>query len=601
MRTVRTKSIRFYTAFLLLFLALLFTALVSFNNRAAFSMLLERVYRNTQDTVTLYQRQMDHEFSRAETFLYTLITNDADLVTLRYADGGSLQWYRALHRLEKSFKNALPVYGMDGFFCYLPEKDCYLSALHDSNSFLIMRKNLLEAIAREDADFSSWILLQTTEGDYFVKMISDRYSWIGVWIGADTLLNAAAGEQFCFSEPDGTLLPRGKERENGGEPEGTLLARGESGGAGEIRFDPAEPGQAGCTVFWMEGEKQLAVYEPLEHAGLYLVRIMPYSAVSDNGRSLVYVILIVSVSFLLIWVLLFFFLKRGIWQPVTTLTKALRRFRSGDTAVRVPEERQPEEFQMMFRAFNEMVSEIRDLKIDAYEQKLGRKELEIQYLKQQITPHFMINCLNTAYQLTETDHSDLARKMLTNLSRHLRYTLSSGQTVPLSEELSLVENYIELSKIRYPNSLTLGTDCAPECRDAAVVPLLILNFVENSIKHEAVLGTILRIQVEITCAAGQLQIQIWDSGGGYSAEALDVLRALSDRTRGETDREKSGCGTAFLEQSGHIGISNVVLRCRQVYPDALFSFTNRPGAGAQVGIAFPFCRKGEGCESADCG
>ena len=57
----------------------------------------------------------------------------------------------------------------------------------------------------------------------------------------------------------------------------------------------------------------------------------------------------------------------------------------------------------------------------------------------------MINCLNTIYQLTENNHADLARQMLQNLSVHLRYTLSSGQTVSLLEELNLVKNYVELS------------------------------------------------------------------------------------------------------------------------------------------------------------
>ena len=86
----------------------------------------------------------------------------------------------------------------------------------------------------------------------------------------------------------------------------------------------------------------------------------------------------------------------------------------------------------MAKTYNIMVSEIKDLKINVYEQQIAHEKLESQYLKQQITPHFMINCLNTASQLTEYGEPELARRLLRELSVHLRYVLSSGKTVRLS-------------------------------------------------------------------------------------------------------------------------------------------------------------------------
>ena len=37
--------------------------------------------------------------------------------------------------------------------------------------------------------------------------------------------------------------------------------------------------------------------------------------------------------------------------------------------------------------------------------------------------------------------------MIQDLSNHLRYTLSSGQSVSLAEELRLVQNYVDLSQV----------------------------------------------------------------------------------------------------------------------------------------------------------
>ena len=224
-----------------------------------------------------------------------------------------------------------------------------------------------------------------------------------------------------------------------------------------------------------------------------------------------------------------------------------------------------------------MVEEIDDLKIENYEKQLSRQKLEALYLKQQITPHFMINCLNTIYQLTENNHADLARQMLQNLSVHLRYTLSSGQTVSLLEELKLVKNYVELSAIRYPGALRLLPSCEESLHNATVVPLMLLNFVENTVKYEVVMGKVLDIHIDVTAReknqCTRLHICIWDTGRGFSENMLAVLQNLDTYVNSEQE---------------HIGITNVVLRLRQIFPDAAFTFCNRSGAGAQITIDFPY-------------
>lgn len=245
--------------------------------------------------------------------------------------------------------------------------------------------------------------------------------------------------------------------------------------------------------------------------------------------------------------------------------------------IHISTQKNAEEFQNMSSAFNEMVHEIRDLKIDVYERKLERQRLETQYLKQQITPHFMINCLNTVYQLTDSNHPDLAKQMLRELSNHLRYTLSSGHTVPLSEELKLSENYIELSKIRYPNSICYYADCPEELLNATAIPLLILNFIENTIKYEISVGELMEIHVEIskTEKDGQdfISICIWDTGSGFSEEFLAQLKDLDYYSEHEVY---------------HIGIVNTYLRAKHIYSEPDFRFSNRKNAGAQIHILLPY-------------
>lgn len=189
----------------------------------------------------------------------------------------------------------------------------------------------------------------------------------------------------------------------------------------------------------IDGTSWMAVSHELNETPLSLTLLLKASEYTKYQSSFYLLALIVSLGLFVIWLLLSASLHRWVLHPVHMLTHALEQLRGGDLKVRIPDDAMLDEFRKMTTAFNDMVEEIDDLKIANYEKQLARQKLEALYLKQQITPHFMINCLNTIYQLTENNHADLARQMLQNLSVHLRYTLSSGQTVSLLEELNLVK------------------------------------------------------------------------------------------------------------------------------------------------------------------
>jgi two-component system sensor histidine kinase YesM len=259
------------------------------------------------------------------------------------------------------------------------------------------------------------------------------------------------------------------------------------------------------------------------------------------------------------------------------LTAAIRALKSGDFQASLPANTY-DEFREVNNAFNTATEEIKALKIDMYEERLNKQKIQMQYLQMQVAPHFLINCLNTVYQLTDMNQQELTRTMLRTLSRHLRYTLSSGKTVSLKEELTHVENYIELSSVRYPDSIVLIKEYDPAALNAVAIPLLILNFVENTIKFEATLGKCLEIHISARLLAEssnpRVHIQIWDTGGGFSKEILEELIDIPAYIRKHQDQ--------------HIGISNVFQRASIVFDDCRFQFCNRAGSGAQIDIKIPY-------------
>lgn len=112
------------------------------------------------------------------------------------------------------------------------------------------------------------------------------------------------------------------------------------------------------------------------------------------------------------------------------------------------------------------------------------KEAELRALKSQINPHFLFNSLNSLRALIDED-APRARESVTRLANMLRYSLQSGQleTVPLEEELRIVEDYLALEQIRHENRLRVRWEITDDVRRQAVPPMLLQTLVENAVKY----------------------------------------------------------------------------------------------------------------------
>ncbi|WP_229731303.1 sensor histidine kinase [Hyunsoonleella pacifica] len=128
----------------------------------------------------------------------------------------------------------------------------------------------------------------------------------------------------------------------------------------------------------------------------------------------------------------------------------------------------------------------------AYEQwkwfknlKAEKAEAELLLLKTQVDPHFFFNTLNNLHALT-LKKDDKAPEMVLKLSHIMRYTIYEGKKdiVFLKDEITFLENYIELHKIRYHKTLKVSLSHNINDSDT-VAPLLFIILVENAFKHGA--------------------------------------------------------------------------------------------------------------------
>lgn len=101
---ISIHSLGFRIFVLLAVMIVFFCALVVYNNMAAFGLMLERIHENSENTLVLYQKSLDENLSRPETYLYVFALNDADLLSLRAAEPQTTNWYIALNRIKKALK-----------------------------------------------------------------------------------------------------------------------------------------------------------------------------------------------------------------------------------------------------------------------------------------------------------------------------------------------------------------------------------------------------------------------------------------------------------------------------------------------------------------
>ena len=109
---------------------------------------------------------------------------------------------------------------------------------------------------------------------------------------------------------------------------------------------------------------------------------------------------------------------------------------------------------------------------------------EVEALKYQISPHFLMNTLNNIQSLIATS-PDAAYNTIQRLSKMMRYLLydNNAQSVPLRNEVEFLRNFIDLMKIRYPSTLNICAEFPGNETDVNVPPLLFVSFIENAFKH----------------------------------------------------------------------------------------------------------------------
>jgi two-component system, LytTR family, sensor kinase len=149
---------------------------------------------------------------------------------------------------------------------------------------------------------------------------------------------------------------------------------------------------------------------------------------------------------------------------------------------------------------------------DFREQQVQKEkvEAELQMLKTQINPHFLFNTLNSIYVLA-MKKSEQTANVVMKLSDILDYILYriDAPMIAISTEIKIIENYIELEKIRFADRVNITFTYNFKSEDIQIPPMLIIPFIENAFKHgvgKSMEKSWIKIIIDATCQLLNIEV-----------------------------------------------------------------------------------------------
>lgn len=147
------------------------------------------------------------------------------------------------------------------------------------------------------------------------------------------------------------------------------------------------------------------------------------------------------------------------------------------------------------------------------EAEVEKADAELKNLRNQINPHFLLNTLNNIYALIAFN-SEKAQTAVLELSKMLRHILydNNRPTVNLKDEMTFLENYINLMRIRLQSNVKVNVDIhIPDPCTIEIAPLIFISLIENAFKHGVSTTQPSFINININADASKIECRITNS------------------------------------------------------------------------------------------
>ena len=493
-----------------------------------------------RSSIEIYADSVNEKLHSVERFMYSTITHNESLEKLNHVQT-FLDYQEDLKKVQTSFAEF--EYQNETHMTFLLETDSTDYFINVSNlyipyeDYLLLKSNLKSL--RNDISDRKWKNVTTKNSEYLVKSVHYEGKIIYAVISSEDILK-----------------PLNK------------LNIGNNG-----KLSLKEPNNIPSSNYLIHAQNEKT------HLPFDIYVLVDYAEVFRNITLLEVFLSAVPIIITILSIIIILYIRQWMIKPITRLTERLSQL--GDS---IP----PSEFfisegileiDKANDKLNKVIFDMQELKIREYHSQLELKKIELNYLKNQIRPHFYLNMLSMIHSMLQTKNYKEIEELTILTSNYLRHLFMANQDFSeLKDEVQHIKDYLEIQRIRYGNSIYFSLDYNSDLQNTLVPSLLLQTFIENTIKHgfsfQDLFTILLSIKKVKTEDSDYIQICIEDNGPGFSEEILSKLNQKQ---------------SLITEDGHHIGITNTIERLNLLYPnDYTITFENNEEGGAKILLLIPY-------------
>lgn len=493
-----------------------------------------------RSSIEIYADSVNEKLHSVERFMYSTITHNESLENLNHVQT-FLEYQENLKKVQTSFIEF--EYQNETHMTFLLETDSTEHFINVSNlyipyeDYLLLKSNLKSL--RSDISDRKWKNVTTKNSEYLVKSVHYEGKIIYAVISSEDILKP--------------------------------LRKLNIGNNGKLSLK--EPNNIPSENYLIHAQNEKT------HLPFDIYVLVDYAEVFRNITLLEVFLSAVPIIITILSIIIILYIRQWMIKPITRLTERLSQL--GDS---IP----PSEFFISESILeidkandklNKVIFDMQELKIREYHSQLELKKIELNYLKNQIRPHFYLNMLSMIHSMLQTKNYKEIEDLTILTSNYLRHLFMANQDFSeLKDEVQHIKDYLEIQRIRYGNSIYFSLDYNDDLQNTLVPSLLLQTFIENTIKHgfsfQNLFTILLSIKKVKTENSDYIQICIEDNGPGFSEEILSKLNQKQ---------------SLITEDGHHIGITNTIERLNLLYPnDYTITFENNEEGGAKILLLIPY-------------
>ncbi|WP_203180327.1 sensor histidine kinase [Streptococcus mitis] len=493
-----------------------------------------------RSSIEIYADSVNEKLHSVERFMYSTITHNESLEKLNHVQT-FLDYQEDLKKVQTSFAEF--EYQNETHMTFLLETDSTDYFINVSNlyipyeDYLLLKSNLKSL--RSDISDRKWKNVTTKNSEYLVKSVHYEGKIIYAVISSEDILKP--------------------------------LRKLNIGNNGKLSLK--EPNNIPSENYLIHAQNEKT------HLPFDIYVLVDYAEVFRNITLLEVFLSVVPIIITILSIIIILYIRQWMIKPITRLTERLSQL--GDS---IP----PSEFfisegileiDKANDKLNKVIFDMQELKIREYHSQLELKKIELNYLKNQIRPHFYLNMLSMIHSMLQTKNYKEIEDLTILTSNYLRHLFMANQDFSeLKDEVQHIKDYLEIQRIRYGNNIYFSLDYNSDLQNTLVPSLLLQTFIENTIKHgfsfQDLFTILLSIKKVKTENSDYIQICIEDNGPGFSEEILSKLNQKQ---------------SLITEDGHHIGITNTIERLNLLYPnDYTITFENNEEGGAKILLLIPY-------------